>query len=347
MKFKIEFCSNQQYLPTKRHKKIRRRYEKHSLDIEIIAVDNSEFPVAFLVTGENMLPREIRTYGGKLYKAVKKPNALSICDIINVELTNVPWELEYEHETDFSEESVVIKDDVMEQEHRICKQAKEYIISDGKVWRICKEPMYCVSISPCGSVAFSVEYCGIQRYHGEYFNAFEKEQAIAYIQKRISLWTEEDYTEKIMNSCNIDVLMPEMVDVYKDISKDWFLHKCKNIMAENLARFDCGIEGASVTIVNEDGRFNIHVRMDRYGYSECFYDSYDGIEDTWNYLVKKIRAYQYLPFLEKYEVSGDLSDVLAAVHGMLEHRIEQLTNLRETDKIENLKIAIREIQNLI
>ena len=92
MKFKIEFCSNQQYLPTKRHKKIRRRYEKHSLDIEIIAVDNSEFPVAFLVTGENMLPREIRTYGGKLYKAVKKPNALSICDIINVELTNVPWE---------------------------------------------------------------------------------------------------------------------------------------------------------------------------------------------------------------------------------------------------------------
>ena len=161
------------------------------------------------------------------------------------------------------------------------------------------------------------------------------------------MWTEEDYTEKIMNSCNIDVLMPEMVDVYKDISKDWFLHKCKNIMAENLARFDCGIEGASVTIVNEDGRFNIHVRMDQYGYSECFYDSYDGIEDTWNYLVKKIRAYQYLPFLEKYEVSGDLSDVLAAVHGMLEHRIEQLTNLRETDKIENLKIAIREIQNLI
>ena len=85
MKFKIEFCSNQQYLPTKRHKKIRRRYEKHSLDIEIIAVDNSEFPVAFLVTGENMLPREIRTYGGKLYKAVKKPNELSICDIIMIQ----------------------------------------------------------------------------------------------------------------------------------------------------------------------------------------------------------------------------------------------------------------------
>ena len=43
MKFKIEFCSNQQYLPTKRHKKIRRRYEKHSLDVEIIAVDSGSF----------------------------------------------------------------------------------------------------------------------------------------------------------------------------------------------------------------------------------------------------------------------------------------------------------------
>ena len=46
-------------------------------------------------------------------------------------------------------------------------------------------------------------------------------------------------------------------------------------------------------------------------------------------------------------ITGEDVRVLAAVHGMLEHRIEQLTNLRETDKIENLKIAVREIQNLI
>lgn len=35
MKFEVEFCSTQQYLPSQRHKKLRCRCENHFFDVEV------------------------------------------------------------------------------------------------------------------------------------------------------------------------------------------------------------------------------------------------------------------------------------------------------------------------
>ena len=52
MKFEVEFCSTQQYLPSQRHKKLRCRCENHFFDVEVSEVRNDEFPVAFIVSSE-------------------------------------------------------------------------------------------------------------------------------------------------------------------------------------------------------------------------------------------------------------------------------------------------------
>lgn len=65
MKFEVEFCSTQQYLP-QRHKKLRCRCENHFFDVDISKVRNDEFPVAFIVSSEGMVEAKsefvIRTY---------------------------------------------------------------------------------------------------------------------------------------------------------------------------------------------------------------------------------------------------------------------------------------------
>ena len=49
MLFNIEFWNMEKYLPTKRHRKLRERYVKNSIGVEIKEVTEKDSPVAFIV----------------------------------------------------------------------------------------------------------------------------------------------------------------------------------------------------------------------------------------------------------------------------------------------------------
>lgn len=353
MKFKIDFCSEQQYLPTQRCKNLKKRYVKHTSEVDITEVEKEDFPVAFEITERRFnveFHKEIRCYDRKLYKLVKcLKESSSLSCIVNDKLTNIFGQLMEERDSSFAEKSIVINDDVKKQEAVLSKKAENYIIFKGNLWKRCNEPGYVVITLSSHSIAFGIASRRNKSNGGEYFTAFEKERAIAYAKQQVAIRADAaDYVEEFAATRNIRVLMPEMVTkYYKTISKQEFFLKCKSIKGKKFEgrEFEGEIEGVPVKVINEGHQFCIHIFKGR-GIHYLFF-AYCEFEDIWEQLVKEIRSYQYLPFLETYEVNGYLFDVLSAVHDMLEHRITQLDASRETNRIENLKIAAHEIQNLI
>ena len=90
MLFNIEFWNMEKYLPTKRHRVLRERYVKNSVDVEIKELTENEFPIALIVHDKGwqyeeegkeaewkMIDTEIRTYNGELWKAVRYSECVS------------------------------------------------------------------------------------------------------------------------------------------------------------------------------------------------------------------------------------------------------------------------------
>ena len=181
MKFEVEFCSTQQYLPSQRHKKLRCRCENHFFDVEVSEVRNDEFPVAFIVSSEGNGRSEIRVRDKNLYpKVIRGQKTLS--EMVNHKLTNIDSPSNYlmrklaalgKLESDFTENSVIVADDAEEQKRLICEQAKDYIIFKGNLWERCDEPGYYVTLFPYGSIHFGIAVDSRFR-SGRFFNAFEK-----------------------------------------------------------------------------------------------------------------------------------------------------------------------------
>lgn len=239
MLFNIEFWNMEKYLPTKRHRKLRERYVKNSVDVEIKEVTEKDFPVAFIVHNyksvyENaesyndfngnseykMFSEEIRTYDGKLYMPVRVMYgvAISLCfeplEYIKRELENYTpcWKGGEE----FTEVSIIKEDNISECRENIFRKAEDYIIYDGKVWETCGEPMYVITTFGLGhnhgGTGFSIEYyynSNISK--NNYFNALEREQAIAYGKKVAANRGDTDSIEGMGDYDIIEVLMPEMV----------------------------------------------------------------------------------------------------------------------------------------
>lgn len=359
MKFEVEFCSTQQYLPSQRHKKLRCRCENHFFDVKVSEVRNDEFPVAFIVSSEGNGRSEIRTHEKNLYQKIRGQKTLP--EMVNHKLTNIDSPSNYlmrklaalgKLESDFTENSVIVADDAEEQKRLICEKAADYLIFKGNLWERCDEPGYYVTLFPYGSIHFGIAVDSRFR-SGRFFNAFEKEQVVAYakqiLQENIHEHNDVDkYLEERASCCEIQVLMPEMVTkCHEFLSEQDFLQKCKSIMNGEIAEFGGELEGASVDAVNEGGQLAIDIRTGIFGASGCS-DSYDlhenDIETIWNSVVKKIRSYHYQRVLKKLKISGDLPDVISAIQRMLEYQMQQE---EEENEIKNLEIAVREIQNLI
>lgn len=302
MKFEVEFCSTQQYLP-QRHKKLRCRCENHFFDVDISKVRNDEFPVAFIVSSEGNGRSEIRIRDKNLYQKVIRGQK-TLPEMVNHKLTNIDSPSNYlmrklaalgKLESDFTENSVIVADDAEEQKRLICEQAKDYIIFKGNLWERCDEPGYYVTLFPYGSIHFGIAV-GSRFRSGRFFNAFEKEQVVAYakqiLQENIHEHNDVDkYLEERASCCEIQVLMPEMVTkCHEFLSKQDFLQKCKSIVRGEITEFGGELEGASVDVVNEGGQLAIDIRTGIFGASGCS-DSYDlhenDIETIWNSVVKK------------------------------------------------------------
>ena len=321
MKFEVEFCSTQQYLPSQRHKKLRCRCENHFFDVEVSEVRNDEFPVAFIVSSEGNGRSEIRIRDKNLYqKVIRGQKTLS--EMVNHKLTNIDSPSNYlmrklaalgKLESDFTENSVIVADDAEEQKRLICEQAKDYIIFKGNLWERCDEPGYYVTLFPYGSIHFGIAVDSRFR-SGRFFNAFEKSKVIAFAKQilqesidKLDYVDRDDkydkYLEERASCCEIQVLMPEMVTkCHEFLSKQDFLQKCKSIVRGEITEFGGELEGVSVDVVNEGGQLAIDIRTGIFGASGCS-DSYDlhenDIETIWNSVVKKIRSYHYQRVLKK------------------------------------------------
>lgn len=257
MKFEVEFCSTQQYLPSQRHKKLRCRCENHFFDVEVSEVRNDEFPVAFIVSSEGNGRSEIRIRDKNLYqKVIRGQKTLS--EMVNHKLTNIDSPSNYlmrklaalgKLESDFTENSVIVADDAEEQKRLICEQAKDYIIFKGNLWERCDEPGYYVTLFPYGSIHFGIAVDSRFR-SGRFFNAFEKSKVIAFAKQilqesidKLDYVDRDDkydkYLEERASCCEIQVLMPEMVTkCHEFLSKQDFLQKCKSIVRGEITEIE-------------------------------------------------------------------------------------------------------------
>lgn len=242
MIFNIEFWNRQMYLPTKKHKRLRMRYIKSNVDVEIKEVTESQFPVAFIIhdyqsVSENaktydefdktefgLFDEEIRTYNGNLYMPVRVSHgsAISLCfeplDYIKEKLSpRFPHDY-YEKNGSFTVDSIIKDDNIEECKKSIFLNAESYIIYEGKVWEECGEPMYEVRTFGIGNnhggTGFFILY--IHKYDDDigyenYFNALQREQSIAYGKKVAIERGDTEFVANIGKYDNIEVLMPEMV----------------------------------------------------------------------------------------------------------------------------------------
>lgn len=239
MIFNIEFWSKQKYLPSKRHRVLRERRVKNSVEVEIKEVAEPEFPVAFIVkdyksvyknarsysdfdgSGEyRMFTEEIRTYGGNLYMPVRVTHGAAISTCFESP-TYIQYQLNeskpyWTGGEEFSETSIIKDDNVTECMENIFSKAEDYIIYDGKVWKICGEPMYMINTFGLGhnhgGTGFFIKYCYNENIsRNNYFNALEREQAIAYGKKVAANRGDTKSIEGMGEHDIIEVRMPEMV----------------------------------------------------------------------------------------------------------------------------------------
>ncbi len=281
MLFNIEFWNMEKYLPTKRHRKLRERYVQNIMDVEIKEVTEKEFPVAFIVhdyqsvyenaksyndfDGNNefrMFAEEIRTYDGKLYMPVRVTHgaAISLCF---EPLEYIKKRIE-EHEPywkggiDFTEDSIVKEDNIAECKENIFRKAEDYIIYDGRVWKACGEPVYVINTFGLGhnhgGTGFFIEY-----YYNEnisknnYFNALERENAIAYGKKVAANRGDTESINSMGKHAVIEVLMPEMVkrDPQKEHGKgDSFINSLENMISSTDSSAEAGLFAVVMCMAN-------------------------------------------------------------------------------------------------
>lgn len=272
MLFSIEFWNMEKYLPTKRHRKLRKRYVKNSVDVEIKEATEKEFPVAFIVHDyesvyENaksyddfdgngdfrMFSEEIRTYDGKLYMPVRVTHgsAISLCfEPLNYIKKNIEEHAPYwEGGKDFTEASIVKEDNIAECKKSIFRKAENYIIYDGKVWKICGEPMYNITTFGLGhnhgGTGFFIQYSYNPNISNKnYFNALEREHAIAYGKKVAANRGDTNSIDGIGEHDIIEVLMPEMVkrNPQKEHGEgDSFINSLENMISSTDSSMEAGL----------------------------------------------------------------------------------------------------------
>lgn len=233
MKFNIGYWYLEKYLPTKRHRKLRERWMKNFVNVDIKEPAEKEFPVAFIVKDYGylyeeeekdpefkMISTEIRTYAGQLWKAARysdyvchEPGWAPVSYIKNrLERCEPFWK----GGTDFTSNSIIVESKMKEEEVLVAKQAGNYLVFDGKIWEPCGEPMYVVMTfglghNHGGTSLFIHDYYNPNISKNNYFNALEREQAIAYGKKVAANRGDTGSIENIGKHDMIDVLMPEMV----------------------------------------------------------------------------------------------------------------------------------------
>lgn len=273
MLFEIDFWNMEKYLPTKRHRVLRERYVKNSMEVEIKELTEQAFPLAFIVkdydwtyTEEKkdaefkLTSTEIRTYDGKLWKAVRYSECVSqgvgwmpISYIKNRLEDYTPY---WKGGKDFTEASIIKENNIAECKENILRKAEGYIIYDSKVWKTCEEPMYVINTFGLGhnhgGTGFFIEY-----YYNDnipsrnYFNALEREEAIAYGKNVAANRGDTDSIDGMGDHDIIEVIMPEMVrrnPRQEHGAGDDFLNSIENMIQQTDNMSEAGILAVAMTM---------------------------------------------------------------------------------------------------
>ncbi len=235
---RIPYQYKQEFLPTKRHRRLRFRNIYDELDVQIKELADDDFPIAFIVTDYDFLyerdgqepefklhDMEIRYHDGELWKAVRKSDIvhrgggwMSVADIEDNLRFVARSNFQYgdDQSDQFGNDSVINEDDKIVMETAIRIAADSYIVFDSKVWRKCGEPMYNIHTFGLGhnhgGTGFFIEYSYNSNISAKnYFNALEREKAIAYGRMVAERRGDTDSIDRIGDGKKIEVLMPELV----------------------------------------------------------------------------------------------------------------------------------------
>lgn len=284
MLYDITFWYEEKYLPTKRHKKVRSRMVEDVYSVEVKEITEQEFPVAFIVHDyksvyENaksygdfnrnseykMFSEKMRTYNEKLYIPVRVSHGSAISlvfeslNYIKGQITDyAPY---WKGGEEFSEHSIVKSDNKEDVINTIKERASEYIIYDGKIWSECGEPMYNITTFGLGhnhgGTGFFIEYHYNPNISNKnYFNALQREEAIAY-GKQVALNRGDTESVEGMGERDIiEVLIPEMVhrNPQKEHGEgDTFLNSMENLISSSDSVVEAGLLAAAFTGISMKG----------------------------------------------------------------------------------------------
>lgn len=221
MKINIKFPYVQEFLPSKRHKKVRKKEVFATTTIDIEEVASSDFPVAFVVhspasvyenatklsdfeddkkwKGYIIYPREIRAYNGTLYAAINVSCGAAISTayenkdhILNsFNLCPNEWNFFtpiYNSKEEIRKESILLKNDKEERIKKIKEIAKNYIVCDNIVYKKTGEPRYVICTFGLGNNHGGTGFFIETSYNPNlpkknYFNALQYNDAVEYGQK--------------------------------------------------------------------------------------------------------------------------------------------------------------------
>lgn len=253
MKINIKFPYVQEFLPSKRHKKVRKKEVFATTTIDIEEVASSDFPVAFVVhspasvyenatklsdfeddkkwKGYIIYPREIRVYNETLYTGIHISSGAAIStayenkEYIEKAITSFSrffTPIYNSSNEEIRKESILIKDDKEERISKIKKIAKDYIVCDNIVYKKTGEPRYVICTFGLGNNHGGTGFFIETSYNPNlpkknYFNALQYNDAVEYGQK---VAYERGDTDSISiigkmgeEKIIIDVKLPEMVKI--------------------------------------------------------------------------------------------------------------------------------------
>lgn len=296
MKFTVEYDYTQNFLPTKRHRNLRIRKMHGKVNVEVKELTETEFPIAFIVhelkdvyegmksyddykncKGEyKMFAEEIRTYKGKLRTPVRITHGTAISTLFRdytYILENIEYSLrnsglnkfnEYpftDNSDEFTEQSIIVNDNKKEVERYIKNHIKSYIYFDGKFWSVCNEPMYVVNTfglghNHSGTDMFIESYYNPNISSDNYFNALQRDEAIAYGKAIAARRGDTESIEGIGKYIDIEVIMPEMVKANpkKEHGKgNPFLNDMEEVISGSPDSFTAGMLCMAITAMEMQG----------------------------------------------------------------------------------------------
>lgn len=272
MIFNIDFWYRETYLPTKRHRNLRSRYLKSNVDVDVKELTPEEFPVAFIIhdyksvsetaktyydfedyTEYRMFSEEIRTYNDKLYSPVRVTHGTAISLVFEsldyIKKSIEEYEPCWKYGEEFTEKSIVKQNNIEECKENIFVKASKYIVCDGVIWEECGEPRYEIVTfglghNHGGTGFFITEYYNPNIGWKNYFNALDREKAIAYGKQVATRRGDTKSVDSIGKYDFIEVLMPEMVkcDPQKDHGYgDEFMNQIEDMINGTDSAMEAGL----------------------------------------------------------------------------------------------------------